>query len=439
VINTASGALGSHSIPRSSTCTCSSGPAVNGAIPDCGRQRLPRARATARSPQPYKVIKPSGPDIRSWRDCDSFLPCLLRRLHVSFVLQARALSWPPNRTRPVDLEVPAVGWGFEMAQLIRRSSSLVAVAVATALVAGCASSSQIASSRRSSPTVAASSFVPSPADPLSLVGSWLLDAPGVTPGTVLRLGDDLSLWSNCGYLMGSWVADHAGLFVGQLDGGDAACMSGVSSQGPTPAWLAKVVAFRLDGAGAVLLDSSGAVVATLRPGGHPTAGPNMLPSLADPPTVSDQLRTRLAPTAALPAGLIAARPSQLVGYWVSAANPNRRGDADLSADGSWQGTDGANGNGGRWSAAPDGQLVVSAGPSTLVGCMPDQCADVDDWFIQASRAAFDGSTLVLLDASGKETGRAVRGVRSTAVPTGSYASAPPATIAVTSASAPPTS
>jgi hypothetical protein len=324
-------------------------------------------------------------------------------------------------------------------QLIGRSSTLVAVALATVLVAGCASSSQIAGSPPTSSPFAPVSFVPSPADPLSLVGSWLLDAPGVATGTVLRLGDDLSLWSSCGYLMGSWVADPAGLFVGQLDGGDGGCMTDVSGQGPTPAWLGKVVAFRLDGASAVLLDSSGAVAATLRPGGHPTPGPNLLPSLADPPTVSDQLRARLAAPAPLPAGLVAARPSQLIGYWVSAANPQLRGDADLASDGSWKGTDGANGNGGRWSAAPDGELVVSAGPSTLVGCSPGQCVDVDDWFVQASRAAFDGSTLVLLDASGKETGRAVRGVRITNGPTGSYASAPPATVAVTSGSTPPTS
>ena len=107
-----------------------------------------------------------------------------------------------------------------MAQLIRRSSGLVAVAVATVLVAGCASSSKVASSPPSSSAIAPASFVPSPADPLALVGSWLLDAPGVASGTVLRLGDDLSLWSDCGYLDGSWVADHAGLFVGELAGGD---------------------------------------------------------------------------------------------------------------------------------------------------------------------------------------------------------------------------
>jgi hypothetical protein len=323
-----------------------------------------------------------------------------------------------------------------MPQLIRRSSGLVAVVVAALLVAGCASSSKVASSPPSSPAGASASFVPSPADPLALVGSWLLAAPGVAPGTVLRLGDDLSLWSDCGYLDGSWVADHAGLFAGQLWGGDGACMSGMSGQGPTPQWLAKVVAFRLDGTGVVLLDSSGVVAATLRPGGHPTAGPNMLLRLADPPTVTDQLRASLAPTLPLPAGLVAARPSQLVGYWVSAANPNLRGDADLAADGSWQGTDGANDNGGHWSAAPDGELVVAAGATTAAGCAPDQCADVDDWFEQASRAAFDGSTLVLLDATGKETGRAVRGVDNTAGPTGSYASPPPATTAATSASAP---
>jgi hypothetical protein len=323
-----------------------------------------------------------------------------------------------------------------VAQLVRPSLVPVAAAIGAVLVAGCASHSPIAGTPPSSPANAASSSVPSPADPLRLVGSWLVDATGVAPGTVLRLGDDLSLWTGCGYLDGSWAASHAGLFVGQLWGGDAACMADVASQGPTPGWLTKVVAFKLDGAGAVLLDSWGAVVATLRPGGHPTAGPNLLPSLADPPTVTEELRLRLAPAARLPAGLVAARPSQLIGNWVSAANPKLRGNADLAADGSWQGSDGANAAGGRWSAAPDGELVVTAGPSTAMGCALEACADVNIWFVEASRAAFDGSTLVLLDNSGKETGRAVRGAMSSPGPAGSYASAPPATITVTSASPP---
>jgi hypothetical protein len=295
--------------------------------------------------------------------------------------------------------------------MLSRPACLAAVVVAASLVGGCASTSRIAGSAPSSPAASSASVGRPSADPLSLVGSWLVEAPGVEPGTVLRLGADLSLWTSCGYLMGSWVADDAGLFVGQLDGGDDACMTAISSRGPSPAWLTKVTAFRADGTGAVLLDSSGTVAATLRPGGHPTAGPNLLPSLADPPTVTDPLRARLAPAAALPAGLVVARPSQLVGSWVSAASPNLRGYAELAGDGSWQGSDGANGDRGRWAAADDGKLVVSGGPTTAIGCGPGVCADVDNWFIQASRAAFDGSTLVLLDASGNETGRAVRGSR----------------------------
>jgi hypothetical protein len=267
--------------------------------------------------------------------------------------------------------------------------------------------------------------VPTPGDPTQLVGSWLLTAPGAEPGTVLRIGDDLSLWSSCGTLFGTWAASRAGLFDGYLSGGSPACPAFDSNHGPSPAWLLKVAAFTTDATGAELLDSTGAVVATLRPGGHPTAGPDLLASLADPPTLTDDLRARLKPAAALPAGLVAARPDQLLGYWQSQAKPLAAGFAQLAPDGSWTGSDGANDWGGRWSAAPDGELVVVAGATTAAACGGDNCADPPSSFTGAARAAFDGTTLVLLDADGHETGRLVnRTPPIIASPTGSYAAPP---------------
>ena len=247
-----------------------------------------------------------------------------------------------------------------------------------------------------------------PGDPLRLVGLWQLDAPGQHAGSVLRLGDDLSIWSGCGYLFGDWSADPAGLFAGYASSGSAACVGNDSGGDPTPKWLTQVVSFKADAAGAQLLDATGAVVATLHPGGHPTAGPDVAAELAQQPTLTDNLRARLRAAAPLPAGLVAARPDQLVGRWISTATPTLRGFAELAPDGSWKGSDGANNQGGRWSAAPDGELVMASGAQTTMGCVAGACADVASWFWAASRAAFDGPTLVLLDADGKETGRAIR-------------------------------
>jgi hypothetical protein len=281
-------------------------------------------------------------------------------------------------------------------------------AVVAILVTACASATTAQPGGTGHPgTSGLASTVLTPGDPLRLVGLWQLDAPGQPAGSALRLGDDLTIWSRCGYLSGDWRADAAGLFVGLAFGGSAGCVGGMQGD-PTPTWLTRVVSFKADASGAQLLDSTGAVVATLRPGGHPTPGPDIATELAQQPAVTDSLRARLRPVAPLPAGLVAARPDQLIGRWISPAKPTLRGFAELAADGSWKGSDGANGQGGRWSAAPDGELVVAAGAQTLAGCVPDACANVGSWFASASRAAFDGPTLVLLDADGRETGRAVR-------------------------------
>ena len=320
-----------------------------------------------------------------------------------------------------------------------RTAALASILVAlVTTLAGCASVGSARTQGSGNPgSSAVALFTPTPGDPLKLVGSWLLDAPGVQQGTVLRLGDDLSIWSDCGELMGAWAADPAGLFAAQVAGWSGSCIASSSTSDPTPTWLRQVVGFKADAAQEQLLDATGAVVATLRPGGQPTAGADISADLTKPPTVTDSLRARLRGGQPLPAGVVAARPDQLVGRWVSDATPTPRGFAQLAVDGSWTGSDGANGQGGRWSAAPDGEIVVAAGGQTLAGCLPGACADVGDSFGSAARAAFDGSTLVLLDADGKVTGRLVPGVAVQAsAPAGSAATgSAPASSAVASQAA----
>jgi hypothetical protein len=284
--------------------------------------------------------------------------------------------------------------------------ALLAAVVLAVLSAGCASSVQGAGS--AAPTAAAT-VAPTPGDPDSLIGNWLVDAPGVAAGTVLHLAQDMNLWSSCGVYIGGWSADVAGLFVGTFAGESGGCTMTLVNGSVGPTWLTRVVAFAAKDNDVRLLDSGGSLVATLRPGGRPTPGPDIASSEAAPPVVTQALRDRFTSPSAVPPGLVAATPSQLIGYWVSAASPTLRGFAELRADGSWGGSDGANSSIGRWSAAPDGQLVTSQGAQTAVGCAPGECADVEGWFASAARAAFDGTTLVLLRADGSVVGRAVKG------------------------------
>lgn len=291
-----------------------------------------------------------------------------------------------------------------------RAAQVAVAAAAALLLAGCASQ---ASARQGGAT--GSPVAPTAGDPLRLVGLWQLDAPGQAEGSVLRLGDDLMLWSGCGYSMGEWEADSVGLFAGHVSGGSGKCMPADATD-PTPAWLTKVVAFTTDAAGVQLLDASGSVVARLKPGGHPTAGHDIASQLAEPPVLTDDLRARFRSAPALPPGLKPATWAQLLGRWGSADYPKRNGFVELLPDGSWKGSDGVNAEGGRWSADSAGDLLSVAGAEAGVGCMPDMCVDVGGWFVSAARAGFDGSVLVLFNAEGKVTGRLVHAAAPT--PTG---------------------
>jgi hypothetical protein len=299
---------------------------------------------------------------------------------------------------------------------MRRRTCVAVIAVTAVLaLAGCGSQDAAggASPSGSLPSVTSSGSTPPPpgTDPVSLVGSWLVRGnAAVEDGTVLRISDDLSLWASCGYVMGGWRADHHGLFVGHIDGGDGGCMP---KQGdPTPAWLTTVSRYAPDGDGFLLQTADGTTVARLAPGGRPTPGSNLLPSLADPPTVTDQLRAALAPGVGLPSALTPATPAGLVGRWKAVAPTRSDGfvrqtppGATLTAAGGYSATDGCNQTSGRWAASDAGSFVATGGASTLVGC---DNIDVGGWLAQATDAGFTGTTLVLVDHAGHELGRLTR-------------------------------
>ena len=244
-------------------------------------------------------------------------------------------------------------------------------------------------------------------DPWRLIGSWLVTADGEEPGAVLQIsGHDVSLWRRCGQFEGGWRADRSGLFVADFSSAYESCRPQVPF---APAWLRSAAAFDVSASGPRLLDADGTVVARLTPGGRPTAGPEVLASLADPPMVSADDRRAFPDPAPAPTSLLPADRTSLVGRWLPLpADDLQRPQQpmlELRADGTWTSSDGCNGSGGRWTAGDGGRVLATAGLSTLIGCTNVNVAG--DLF-DADRAAFDGATLVLLDSNGTEIGRLVK-------------------------------
>lgn len=97
----------------------------------------------------------------------------------------------------------------------------------------------------------------------------------------------------------------------------------------------------------------------------------------------------------------------LVGRWVpvdgAGSGALRPPFVELAADGTYTGSDGANGTSGQWSAGPGGALDVTLGPSTRMA--GPEMVPVPTWFANAARTRFEGDVLVLLDAGGAELGR----------------------------------
>jgi hypothetical protein len=250
------------------------------------------------------------------------------------------------------------------------------------------------------PSVPTPTFVPSPADPLALIGSWTITEAGEQQGAILRLAaGDLTLFRACG-LMGHWRATTDGLFVAHIFGADCG-----SDAIDTPAWLRRASGFRQDGKTQLLLDDKGQTVARLLPGARPSPGPHLASEMATPPVADDEARRILAPAASVPANLRPAVRSDLIGRWVPADGGRWNAEqpfAEFATDGEWRGSDGCNGGSGRWTSGRAGALLATAGISTLIGC---HGVPVPSWLGQTHRAGFDGDVLVLLDQTGKELGR----------------------------------
>lgn len=245
-------------------------------------------------------------------------------------------------------------------------------------------------------------------DVTSLVGNWFVTGDGAENGLMATVApDEFRVWQRCGAAFAPWRASPSGLFAAQVSS-----WSGPCGDRPELPWLEKATGWRPDGATIVLLGSTGAEVGRLTPGASPTADANTTPDYATPPPVTDEVRAVLDAAPTLGAGVTSgSTPEMLVGSWIakrpgggSFGGPDKPG-ITVNDDGTWSGSDGCNGSGGRWASDGMSRLVATSGPSTLIGC---DGVNAPGWFSSAWLAAFDGDELVLFGYDGKELGRLTR-------------------------------
>jgi hypothetical protein len=243
--------------------------------------------------------------------------------------------------------------------------------------------------------------VPTPAvtaDPMDLVGMWRVQVDGTAAG-VLRVGEEITLFQDCGGLNAAWRASHDGGFVAYSAGGSGTCF--VHGRSLLPAWVEEAQGFRVDGDERVLVDAAGRVLVTLLPGGKPRLPASMSAEYyGTTPTPAPELARRMAEPAPLPAGLRPATSSTILGRWQAPDHP--RAFLAFAADGSWTGSDGCNGQGGRYSVGEAGEILAVSGGSTLIGCANSAAGG---WLNTAKRAGRDDDQLVLLDEHAHELGR----------------------------------
>ena len=240
---------------------------------------------------------------------------------------------------------------------------------------------------------------------LGLVNLWrVTGAEGEGEKTWLRLdAQEFQLWRDCGMINGSWRATDT-IFLGEAWGAMGDCATGGM---PVIEWLNKVVGFAATADGYVLLAQDGAVVASLSIDGAPEPIPTAAEFFTQPPEITEEVRAQFQAAAKLPSGLTPASAETLLGKWVPVAYAvSTDPHVVFDADGTWTGSDGCNGGGGRWAVGESGEFLATSGPSTLIYC---EGAPVPSWVAQATSAGFNADDwLLLFDASGAEIGRLAR-------------------------------
>ena len=249
---------------------------------------------------------------------------------------------------------------------------------------------------------------PAQAEPtaIGLVNLWRVSGvAGEGADTWLRLDvPEFQLQRDCGMISGEWRATDD-LFLASVSAAGGDCVTDGSI--PAVAWLESVSGYRATGDGWVLTGTDGTTIATLTLDGASGQIPAAVESDTEPPPITAHVRAALARPAPLPAGSTPATADDLAGRWVPASLDGPTDPHVLfTADGSWTGSDGCNGNQGRWAANGTGDLLATSGMSTMMFC---EGAPVPSWLAQARLAVIDTGILRLLDVNGTELGRLERG------------------------------
>jgi META domain len=253
-------------------------------------------------------------------------------------------------------------------------------------------------------------------DAVGLLDVWRVSgAEGEAKDTWLKFGaNEFVLWHECAVVFGSFRASGS-LLIANPDAAHGWPECAMPEGPPSVPWLTSVTNFAEAEGGYELLDADGDTVATLARDGEPPETPGLDSSIREAPEVTPEVEALFATPAPLPAGLTPV--DGLPGRWLpvmadrsdaeEAEQPTTEPFVEFAADGTWTGSDGCNGHGGRWAAAPDGNLIATAGPSTLIFC---EGAPVGTWMSTTAMAGTTGDELVLLDNAGAELGRLVRGL-----------------------------
>jgi hypothetical protein len=273
------------------------------------------------------------------------------------------------------------------------------------------------------------------ADGADLVNLWRVSgAAEEGTATWLRLDrTEFHLWRDCGVISGDWRAS-ADLFLASVVGADGTCLP----VGTIPAvpWLESATGRRATDDGWVLTGADGTTLATLTIDSAPAVHTDAARSFTDPaplsapPTDGDEsAASRLTaprlpaprrpaarlpdplpttPASALPeppvlpAGTVPATAADLAGRWVPAGLTVPTDPHVLfRPDGSWSGSDGCNGNRGRWAVNGRGGFLATSGMSTMMFC---EGAPVPAWLAAARRAGMDAGRLRLFAGDGDELG-----------------------------------
>ncbi len=282
-----------------------------------------------------------------------------------------------------------------------------AVTVAVLLLSGCAQAGE--------PPLSAAPGEGEGADvsAVGLLDVWRVSgAEGEGENTWIKFApNEFVLWHECAVVFGSFRASGS-LLIANPDAQHGWPECTMPEGPPMVPWLTSVTGFAEAEGGYELLDADGEAVATLTVDGEPPETPGLDSAIREAPEVTAEVEALFAPPPALPAGL---QPvAELVGRWLpvvpqasgdEAERPTTEPFVEFAGDGTWTGSDGCNGHGGRWAATQEGNLIATAGPSTLIFC---EGAPVGTWMSAAALAGLSDEELVLLDNTGAEVGRLAR-------------------------------